>query len=146
MCEHRQGDGPLEPIGKTGGGDYMNRRKFIGIGGPLVGIAASWPTAKNRRERHQDIMIFRGSIRLPAEVIHHALSGQFYRTTSRHEAIRFKLHGVLFLFRELSPSLNYAGEIVRTQGGQIRVHLWKVIETEGRYGFSFGQLPSVADS
>jgi hypothetical protein len=119
-------------------GGNMDRRKFLGVGGlALTGAAITWPTARNRREKHQDEVVHRGSITLPAEVIHHALAGQFYRTTSRHEAIRFKLHGVLFLLRELSPSLNYVGEIVRTQSGQTRVHLWKVIETEGRYAFTF---------
>ena len=107
------------------------RRRFFGIGGvALAGTAITWPTSRNRREKYQDEILYRGSIRVPEIVLTHALQGRFYRTTSRHEAIRFKLHGVTFLFRELSPTEVYAGEIVRTQGGQIRVHLWRIIERE----------------
>jgi hypothetical protein len=123
----------------------MDRRKFIGLGGvTLAGAVTGWAEKKNTRKHHADTLVHRGSIALPPEVIHHALAGQFYRTTSRHEAIRFKLHGVLFLFRELSPSLNYIGEIVATADGKTRVHCWRVIEYPARYEFLFPERSNVS--
>jgi hypothetical protein len=120
----------------------MNRRKFLGISGTLIlGEAISWPKDKNKRVKHVDELIYKGTITLPDEVIHHALSSKLYRTISRHSVIRFKLHGILFLFRELAPTTNYVGEIVKTSVGGIRVHLFKVIDVDNtKYVFDFNNF------
>ena len=102
---------------------------------------------KNKRVHHSGIQIFKGVLELPTEVIEHALQSPLFRTTHRHEAVRFKLHGTIFLFRELAETTTYVGEIVQTPEGSQRVHLFKVafVGSKPKFVFTFASLvPPVA--
>ena len=98
---------------------------------------------KNKRVHHSGIQIFKGVLELPTEVIEHALQSPLFRTTHRHEAVRFKLHGTIFLFRELAETTTYVGEIVQTPEGSQRVHLFKVAFVGSKPKFVFTFAPQV---
>lgn len=45
----------------------------------------------------------------------------------RHVVVRLKHRGVVYVFREIAASTDYLGEVVRTQAGPMRVHVWRVL-------------------
>lgn len=89
--------------------------------------ASEWPQRRNARKHHRADVLYSGSMEIPESVIAHALQSPLYRTTHRHEVVRFKLHGITWLFREIASAVRYAGEVVRTDAGTLRVHLFRVL-------------------
>lgn len=82
---------------------------------------------KNKHARHKDTILYRGGIELPEEVIRLAFQSPLYKTTYRKDAVRFKLDGITYLFRELVAGNKYKGELVRGELGNLRVHLHKAV-------------------
>ena len=60
-----------------------------------------------------------------------ASRGKVVQTTARHMAVRVSHLGTVYLFRAVGGR-DYLGEVVETQAGTIRVHLWSIVECEGR--------------
>lgn len=102
-----------------------------GVGAPLLERSER----RNERKRHKDEIIVHGTIEVPEEVIRLALQGEFARTTHRHVVVRLKRRGVVWLFRELAASTHYLGEVVRTEAGPHRVHIFRALPpgTEPRW-------------
>jgi hypothetical protein len=79
-----------------------------------------------RSVRHRDTRLYHGPIELPVAVIGGLDGAPVYRTTHRHSVLRLELDGVAYLFRRWTLGHHYyLGEVVRTQTGRLRVHLFR---------------------
>lgn len=90
------------------------------------------PERKNARTRHQDEVLYRGRLEIPAEVLDSLSRSPVYRTTARHLALRVQRDGVTYLMRTALSGAHYVGEVVRGQSGAYRVHCWTVSDLPGR--------------
>ena len=119
----------------------LTRRQFCGMGlvAPVAGFGGKRP--KNKRAKHKDAQLYHGPIRVPDVVMALASQGKCVKTTARHMAVRVSHEGTVYLFRVVGGR-NYLGEVVQTQAGTLRVHLWSIVEAEGRPVTDFiGQAP-----
>lgn len=118
-------------IGQLRGAMQPTRRQFVGLGlvAPLAGFGGQAP--RNRRRHHKDTRLYHGPLRLPQEVMDKAKESQVYRTTSRKLAVRILHEDIVYLLRVVCGR-DYIGEVVRTDSGTYRVHVWSAITTQGR--------------
>jgi len=121
----------------------VTRRQFCGLGlvVPVAGFGGRRP--KNRRAGHKDTRLYHGPIRLPVDVCEMASRSKVVKTSARHMAVRVSHLGTVYLFRVVGGR-DYLGEVVETQGGTIRVHLWAIVEAVGRPVEDFLGQPSVS--
>lgn len=101
----------------------LSRRQFCGMG--MVAPIAHQKN-KNKRKHHNDTILYRGCMQLPEEVCTLAVQSDVYKTTCRKLAVRIKVKGVVYIMRVVCGK-NYVGEIVRTEKGDIRVHVWEAV-------------------
>jgi len=122
--------------------EQVTRRQFCGLGlvAPVAGFGGKRP--KNRRAGHRDTRLYHGPIRVPVDVCEMASRGRVVQTTARHMAVRVSHLGTVYLFRVVGGR-DYLGEVVETQAGTIRVHLWAIVEAVGRPVEDFLGQPSV---
>lgn len=123
----------------------VSRRQFCGLGlvAPVAGFGGRRP--KNRRAKHKDTRLYHGPIRVPEDVAEMAARGRVVKTTAAHLAVRVSHLGTVYLFRVVGGR-DYLGEVVETQQGTIRVHLWAIVEAVGRPVEDFLGQPSVSVS
>jgi hypothetical protein len=121
----------------------LSRRQFCGFGlvAPVAGFGGRRP--KNRRAHHKDTRLYHGPIRVPVDVCEMASRGRVVQTTASHMAVRVSHLGTVYLFRVVGGR-DYLGEVVETQSGTIRVHLWAIVEAVGRPVEDFLGQPSVS--
>ena len=121
----------------------LSRRQFCGLGlvAPVAGFGGRRP--KNRRAHHKDTRLYHGPIRVPVDVCEMASRGRVLKTTAHHMAVRVSHLGTVYLFRVVGGR-DYLGEVVETQSGTIRVHLWAIVEAVGRPVEDFLGQPSVS--
>jgi hypothetical protein len=125
--------------------EKVTRRQFCGIGlvAPVAGFGGRRP--KNRRAHHKDTRLYHGPIRVPVDVAEMASRGRVVQTTAHHMAVRVSYLGTVYLFRVVGGR-DYLGEVVETQSGTIRVHLWSIVDAVGRPMEHFLGQPSVSVS
>ena len=83
-------------------------------------------------KHHKDEQLYHGPLVVPQEVIDKIdRRYHIYRTTHGKVCARIKHKGIVYIFRTLSGR-QYIGEVVRTQKGDIRVHLWSATDRIGR--------------
>lgn len=123
----------------------LSRRQFCGLGlvAPVAGFGGRRP--KNRRAHHKDTRLYHGPIRVPVDVAEMASRGRVVQTTAHHMAVRVSHLGTVYLFRVVGGR-DYLGEVVETQSGTIRVHLWAIVDAVGRPVEDFLGQPSVSVS
>jgi len=101
----------------------------------------AWRERRNRRVRHSDTRLYHGPIHLPDEVQVRLAAAPAYRTTHRHPALRLKYHGITIVSRTApAASGEYVGEIVRTQSGALRVHLFAAANRPLRSSASMDEI------
>ena len=122
----------LGEIGRLRGAT-TSRRQFCGLG--LVLPTFGLPGPKNIRRKHQDTLLYRGPMRLPAEVVEMAYRNPVVKTTHRKLAVKL-IHQEIHYVLRVVGSRDYLGEIVRTQQGEYRVHVWTIVD---------GPMPEVAE-
>ena len=111
------------------------RRQFCGLG--IITFASGLRgSPKNRRrgkkEHHNDKQLYHGPLRIDAEVTDIAYRSPLpVRTTHRKCAIKVSHDDTTYVFRVLGGQ-DYLGEIVETDRGKIRVHVWSLIEGPAR--------------
>lgn len=86
---------------------------------------------KNLRYHHRDVVLHTGSIHIPDEVMEKVSSETLYRSVHRHTVARVAHDGIVYVFRVVCGA-DYIGEVVRTESGAVRVHVWTAVEYHGR--------------
>jgi hypothetical protein len=126
---------PNKVIGELGRlkASQVSRRQFCGLG--LVTPAFGLPGPRNIRRRHQDTVIYRGPMRLPDEVVRLAYQQPVLKTTHSKMAVKVSHGNVSYVLRVVGGR-DYLGEIVRTQDGILRVHVWTIVD---------GPMPTVEE-
>jgi hypothetical protein len=116
-----------ETLGEIGRlrGAVTSRRQFCGLG--LVLPTFGLPGPKNIRRKHVDTVLYRGPMRLPAEVVETAYRNPVVKTTHRKLAVRISHGGIAYVLRVVGGR-DYLGEIVRTERGEYRVHVWTIVD------------------
>lgn len=104
-----------------------SRRQFCGLG--LAGFTFGFKDkAKSKRSHFQDTKLYHGPLMISQDVIDVAYrSPRAVRTTARKNAVKVYHDDIAYVFRVLGGQC-YLGEIVQTQQGKIRVHVWGLIE------------------
>ena len=118
---------PNQVIGEIGRlrGAVSSRRQFCGLG--LVLPSFGLPGPNNIRRRHQDTLLYRGPMRLPEAVTQAAYQNPVVKTTHRKLAVKLIVDGVHYVLRVVGGR-DYLGEIVRTEAGEYRVHVWTIVD------------------
>lgn len=114
-------------------GAITSRRQFCGLG--LVLPSFGLPGPRNVKRRHKDTVIYRGPMRLPEDVVRLANQSPVLRTTHRKLAVKVSHEDVSYVLRVVGGR-DYLGEIVRTQDGDLRVHVWTIVD---------GPMPTVEE-
>ena len=81
---------------------------------------------RNKRQHHKDVVLYHGVIELSDEALSVINTAPVYRTRDRHCVIRGKdAEGTVWLVKSYIENVTlYLGEIVLTQAGRYRVHLF----------------------
>jgi hypothetical protein len=116
-----------ETIGEIGRlrGATTSRRQFCGLG--LVLPTFGLPGPKNVRRKHVDTVLYRGPMRLAEDVVRLAQQSGVVKTTHRKLAVRISHGGIAYVLRVVGGR-DYLGEIVRTERGEYRVHVWSIVD------------------
>lgn len=90
-------------------------------------VAISRNSHRNKRLHHKGTVIYRGIIELSDKDLESIAAAPVYRTTSRHCVLRWTdENDVVWLVRNYQPNVTlYLGEVVRTEKGAHRVHLFR---------------------
>lgn len=113
-------------------GATTSRRQFCGLG--LVLPTFGLPGPKNIRRKHQDTVLYKGPMRLSEDVVRLAQQSPVLKTTHRKLAVRISHGGIAYVLRVVGGR-DYLGEIIRTERGEYRVHVWSIVD---------GPMPDVA--
>lgn len=102
------------------------RREFMKlvVSSPMIGFGKKG--IRNKRRHHKHTQLYHGPMTLPEQVVKMAERNPYeVKTTHRHFAIKVSHENISYLFRTLGGH-HYIGEIVQTQEGNIRVHVWSI--------------------
>lgn len=106
----------------------IDRRHFVGVGSclPFFGLRGPKNRARGKKEHAGDRRLYHGPLRIDRDVIETVYENPVVKTTHRKLCVKVSAGGIDYVFRVVG-STDYLGEIVQTDGGQIRIHVWKIL-------------------